>query len=252
MMKGMSRALPFLLALLILAAGPAGAADTGFAGVVEMADTISGMQADGGDREEFDRYAKTVDERLQKARADLGTAPPVVAQALREDIGFYQAELERIAASTGKELVLSTFTYRISRGRVALTAPPLVYRIDRNRGIAQCLLPDNTVNEVELISMPEVDATGGDDGPAMFGLRTRRYERTIGGKSYSLIMAPDLPNVCAMGAIAGATGELFSGIARLPGMPLLIETKDGGLVRRLVVTRITPRELPDQEFAPWK
>lgn len=248
----MSRALPFLLLLLALPLGRAAGADTGFAGVVEMADTISGLQSDGVDREEFDRYAKTVDERLQRARGDLGTAPPVVAQALREDIGFYQAELERIAASTGKELVLSTFTYRISRGRVALTAPPLVYRIDRNRGIAQCLLPDNTVTEVELVSMPEVDASGGENGPPMLGLRTKRYERTIAGKQYTLTMAPDLPNVCAMGAIAGATGELFAGIARLPGMPLLIETRDGGLVRRLVVTRITPRELPDQEFAPWK
>lgn len=248
----MPRAFPLLLLLMTLAAGRAGGADTGFAGVVEMADTISGLQSDGVDREEFDRYAKTVDERLQKTRGDLGSAPPVVAQTLREDIGFYQAELERIAASTGKELVLSTFTYRISRGRVALTAPPLVYRIDRNRGIGQCLLPDNTVTDVELITMPEIDASGGSDGPVMLGLRTRRYERTIAGKQYTLIMAPDLPNVCAMGAIAGATGELFAGIARLPGMPLLIETRDGGLVRRLVVTRITPRELPDQEFAPWK
>lgn len=245
----MLRALAALLLLVPLAVT---AEETSFSGVIEMTDTISGLESEAKDREEFDRYALAVDARLRQASSDLAAAPAAVSQILREDISFYQAELERIAGSTGRELILSTLTYRLSHGRMALSIPPLSWRIDRNRGIGQRLEPDGTVRDVELAPIPEIDASGGEPGPGLFGLATRRYVRQITGKSYTIVVAPDLPNACALGAISNETNDLIAGLARLPGMPLMIETRDGGLVRRLTVTRITPRVMPDAEFAFWR
>ena len=240
--------LTFGLACLLPAASA-----TEFTGVVEMTETISGLQSDGNDRAEFDRYAQLVDNRLKQARADLTTAPPVVAQTLREDLGFYQAELERIAVSTGRELALTTSNYKISRGRVVLITPLVRYRIDRNRGTAQSLLPDGTVADLTLAPLPTVDASGASDGPVMLGLATKRFERTIAGRTYLMCMALDLPNVCAMATISGATDDgLMAGVARLPGLPMLIEVHDGDIVRRLTVTRLEAKPVPDDEFAPWK
>jgi hypothetical protein len=241
-----------LVALLLLAPLAVTAEETAFSGVIEMADTISGLESEAKDRDEFDRYAAIIDTRLKQARSDLAAAPPAVSQILREDISFYQAELERIAGSTGRELVLSTPTYRLAHGRMSLSIPPMSWRIDRNRGIGQRLEPDGTVRDVELAPLPESDASGGETGPVLFGLATKRYVRQIAGKSYTIVVAPDLPNACALGAISNETNELITGLARLPGMPLIIETRDGGLVRRLAVTRITPRVIPDAEFAFWR
>jgi hypothetical protein len=66
-------------------------------------------------------------------------------------------------------------------------------------------------------------------------------------------MAPGLPNICALSLIRGVTdNELFSGIATLPGMPLLVETRDGSIVRRIVTTELVAKELADADFAPWR
>lgn len=231
----------------------AGASDSEFAGVVEMAETISGLRDERQDQEELGRYATQIEARVAQVRTDLATAPPVVAQTLKEDLAFYLAEQDRIAVVSGRELVLGTSTYKVSRGRVALTRNGIEYRIDRNRGTAQARLPDNHIEIMELAPLPEVDASGGEPGPVLLGMPTTRYVRTIGGKRYTICLAGGLPNVCALTLIRGATDDdLFAGIARLPGIPLLVETQDGDIVRRLQATRLTARELPDSDFIPWK
>lgn len=229
------------------------AAESDFAGTISVAETIAGDQATGKDQEELSRYAALVEARLKEATDQLPSAPPMVATTLREDIGFYRAELERVVVSRGGELILATTSYRISRGRVLLTAQGVMYRIDRNRNTAQALLPNKTVQDLELAPLPAIDATGGEPGPVLLGLLTQRYTRVFAGKTYRICMAPGLPNVCALALIRGVTdNELYSGVATLPGMPLLIETQDGNIVRRIVTTDLIAKELPDADFAPWR
>ena len=248
--------LAILLPVLLLAAlpsPPAWASDTEFAGIVDMAETVSGIKDEHQDQAELERYAKQVEGRVAQARADLASAPPMVAQTLKEDLGFYLAEQDRIAVSSGRELTLSTSTYKVSRGRVALTKGGIEYRIDRNRGTAQARMSDNRVADLELAPLPAVDASGGEPGPVLLNLQTTRYVRVIGGKSYTICLAGGLPNVCALTLMRGATdNDLLAGVARLPGIPLLIETKDGDVIRRIVATKLTAREVPDSEFTPWK
>ena len=229
------------------------ASDSEFAGVVELAETISGVRDERLDQDELGRYAEQIEARVAQARAALATAPPVVAQTLKEDLAFYLAEQDRIAVVSGRELVLGTSTYKVSRGRVALSRNGIEYRIDRNRGTAQARLPDNRIEIMELAPLPEVDSSGGEPGPMLLGLQTTRYVRTIGGKKYTICLAGGLPNVCALTLIRGATDDdLFAGVARLPGIPLMVETQDGDLVRRLQATKLSARELPDSDFIPWK
>ena len=230
-----------------------GAGESDFAGTISVAETIAGDQSSGKDQEELSRYAALVEARLKQATDQLPSAPPVVATTLREDIGFYRAELEKIVVSRGGELILATSSYRISRGRVLLTAQGVMYRIDRNRNTAQALLPDKSVQDLELAPIPAIDAAGGEPGPILLGLKTQRYTRVFAGKTYIICMAPGMPNVCALALIRGITdNELFSGVATLPGMPLLIETQDGSIVRRIVTTDLVSKELPDADFAPWR
>ncbi len=242
-----------ILILLLASSALATASDSEFAGVVELAETISGLRDERQDQEELGRYAKQIEQRVEQTRADLATAPPVVAQTLKEDLAFYQAEQDRVAVASGHELVLGTSTYKVSRGRVALNRNGIEYRIDRNRGTAQARLPDKRIEVMELAPLPEVDSSGGEPGPVLLGLPTTRFVRTIGGKRYTICLAGGLPNVCALTLIRGATdNDLFAGIARLPGIPLLVETQDGDIVRRLQATRLIARELPDSDFIPWK
>lgn len=237
-----------LLALPALHAG-----ESDFAGTITVAETIAGDQTTGKDQEELSRYAELVEARLKQATDQLDGAPPVVTTSLREDIGFYRAELEKIVVSRGGELILATSAYRISRGRVLLTAQGVSYRIDRNRNTAQALLPDKSVQDLELAPLPAIDASGSEPGPVLLGLATQRFTRVFGGKTYRICLAPDLPNVCALALMRGVTdNELFLGVATLPGMPLLIETQDGGIVRRIVTTALVARELPDADFAPFR
>ncbi len=251
---GVRNLLLFVLLLPVLAPmARMAASDSEFAGVAEMAQTISGLRDERQDQDELGRYAKQIEARVAQVRSDLATAPPVVAQTLKEDLAFYMAEQDRIAVMSGRELTLGTSTYKISRGRVALTRNGIEYRIDRNRGTAQARLPDNRIEIMELAPLPDVDASGGEPGPVLLGMATTRYVRTIGGKRYTICLAGGLPNVCALTLIRGATdNDLFAGIARLPGIPLLVETQDGDIVRRLQATRLTARELPDSDFVPWK
>ena len=243
--------IPLFLLLLTFAGLIAGESD--FAGTISVAETIAGDQASGTDQEELSRYAAVIEARLKQATEQLPSAPPMVATTLREDIGFYRAELEKIVVSRGGELILATSSYRISRGRVLLISQGVMYRIDRNRNTAQALLPDKTIQELELAPLPAIDASGAEPGPVLLGLRTQRFTRVFAGKTYRIYMAPDLPNVCALALIRGVTdNELFSGVATLPGMPLLIETQDGSIVRRIVTTELVAKELPDADFAPWR
>ena len=242
-----------LLLLMLLACTLSAASATEFSGIIEMAESISGLQADGKDQDEFIRYTAIIENRLKQVRSELVNAPPVVARTLREDLSFCTSELERIAAVTGRELVISTSSYRISRGRVVLATPLIRYRIDRNRGTGQSLTPDGQVADVPLAALPAVDNNGAQEGPLVLGMPTRRFERNLGGKNYIILAAPDLPNVCALTMVSGQTdSELMVALAKLPGLPMQLETRDGAIVRRMAVTRIAPRNLGDDEFAPWK
>jgi len=242
-----------LFLLLLLTCTLSAASATEFSGIIEMTESISGLQADGKDQDEFIRYTAIIENRLKQARSELVNAPPIVARTLREDLSFFTAELERIAAVTGRELVLSTSSYRISRGRVVLATPLIRYRIDRNRGTGQSLTPDGQVADVPLAGLPTVDNNGAQEGPLVLGVSTRRFERNLGGKSYVILVAPDLPNVCALTMVSGQTdNELMVTLAKLPGLPMQLETGDGTIVRRISVTRIVARNLADDEFAPWK
>jgi hypothetical protein len=207
----------------------------------------------GPDKAELDDYAKLVDERMARAKADLAAASPVVARTLRADIGVYQAELERIALARGGVVPIGTTTFVIDRQRVAVLSdlPRLV--VDRAAGTALVMGAD-APEPVPLAPLPPplVIEAGAPELP-LLGLTTRRIELKAEGKKFTVLVAPSLPNPYAMTlltAMAEDADSLLAVLATVPGMPMQIEHGTGEVTHRWVVTSIREKVVDQGAFAP--
>lgn len=241
-----------LVLLLLFALGQGMAADSAFQGIIDIDETLASLGDSSAEKAELDRMAVTVEERLRQARARLVTAPPVVARTISEDISVWQAELERIVLSRGGALTLGRTTYQISRGRILVRSPMAMVLIDRNRSTATALV-NSAVRQAILAPIPPVDDSGGVPGNDWEGRPTTLFLRKVGNKEYRIAVATDYPNPYALSLLLGAPdGDLSTCLASLPGLPVAVETRDGDLARRLVVTRCQAEEIPDATFRPWQ
>lgn len=246
---------PSLLLCLVagLAAGEAGA----WSGVLVVSEAISGEgRKAGGENEELERLAQIADERIRQGRTELAQAPAVVTRILKEDIGAFEAERDRSVVPLGRPFALAETTYSISRGRMLVQSGGDRWLIDRTRNTCLARIGGET-RDIPLAPAPKLAAPEGAVGALpMFQMPCIAFKRQLKERSYSVVLAPDLPNPYALGLLAVDTGsrnaDLLADLAKLPGLPMVVIREDEQTQYHLVVTRFVPGELPDALFAPWK
>jgi hypothetical protein len=225
------------------------AADEPWSGLIVIEETINGPAASGSDQRELERFAHVIEDRLKQARGQLEQAPPMIARVIREDIGFYEAELERVVAARGGAFRLGLANYIIKGDRMLLIADSGRMLIDRLAGEAVGQIEGHQTTK-KLQPIPEAPPI--DDqpsGPDMLGYPTRHLVRRVRGKSYAIDVAPGLPNPYAIGLIEGGQdNDLVSELAELPGLPMMVSELGGEAVRSLCVVRVDRHEVADLVF----
>ncbi len=250
--------LSFLIACLLLAlpAPPSAGAElpaqeAPWSGMIAVSETINGPNESGGDQLELEHFAHTIEERLRQARSELAAAPPIIARVVREDIGFYETELERVVAARGGALTIGRTSYLIKGDRMLLHADGARLLIDRTSGEASGLV-DGQPKTAKLQAMPAQESLDRyPAGPEMLGYETRRLKRTIKGRSYVIDVAPGLPNPYAIGLIEnGQDDDLVRQLSELPGLPMMVSETSGEATRSLCVTCVDRHEVADAVFKP--
>lgn len=253
---GTAKAMRAILILLlgICASGLASAATGDWSGTITVQQSMVGPTGVvGTDKAELDDYAKLIEERMARAKADLTTASTVVARTLRADIGVYQAEMERIVLARGGVVPIGTMTFVIDRQRMAVLSdlPRLV--VDRAANTALVMGAD-APEPVALAPMPPslVIEPSAPELP-LLGLTTRRIELKAEGKKFTVLVAPSLPNPYALCLLAATTEEpdsLLAVLATVPGMPMQVEHGSGEVTHRWVVTGIREKVVDASAFEP--
>ena len=182
-----------VVAILVLALLQAAAQE--WSGTITQVENVVGpADVAGGDRAELDAYAKLLEQRLLRTRADLRAAPQTMARVLRGDIGTYQAELERVALARGGVVAVAQTTFVMSGQKLVVIGegPRLV--VDRTLGRA-IALDGQRRDDVPLAPLPvpiALDRTAPE--VAVVGTTARRIEIKAEGRKYVVLLVPDLPN----------------------------------------------------------
>jgi phosphohistidine swiveling domain-containing protein len=245
------------LAAALLLSAPVLPAAEPWTGVVEVAETISGPEAGGGDQKELERYAHVIEERLRQARDELPKAPPTVARVIREDIGFYEAERDRAVVAHGGELTIGRTYYQIKRERMAMVTDGARLIIDRGAGTVDGTV-DGQAKSANLAPVPNPGALDSYTAGADYTLQdhlyhTRHVHFQVLTRTFDVDFAPGLPNPYAIGLVdAGDASDPAKVLATLPGMPIVIASKENGqdTVRSLRVVTIDQRDVSDDAFLP--
>lgn len=227
-------------AILVLALLQAAAQE--WSGTITQVENVVGpADVAGGDRAELDAYAKLLEQRLLRTRADLRAAPQTMARVLRGDIGTYQAELERVALARGGVVAVAQTTFVMSGQKLVVIGegPRLV--VDRTLGRA-IALDGQRRDDVPLAPLPvpiALDRMAPE--VAVVGTTARRIEIKAEGRKYVVLLVPDLPNPYALGLLpinADDKDSLALALAVLPGLPVVVEYSAAGITHRWEVTKI--------------
>jgi hypothetical protein len=244
-----------LAAALMLLAPLPGA--EGWTGVVEVAETISGPQTGGSEQKELERYAHIIEERLRQAHDELATAPPAIARVIREDIGFYEAERDRVVVAHGGELTIGRTYYQIKRERMVMITDGARLLIDRGAntitGTVDGLPKQATLARIPDQPAPQTFAVGPDYTLQELVYHTRHQEFQLLSRSFSVDFVPGLPNPWALSYAEGTdSSDPATELAKLPGLPVLISSKESGqdLTRSLRVVTIDRHDISEDAFAP--
>ncbi len=241
----------FALALcLALAAGADGAEPAPWSGVITVDETIKGPAVQGGDQHELEHLALVITDRLHQARSQVMVAPPFVARVLREDMGFYEAELERVAAEGGGAMLIGHVTYFIKGKRMLIDADGATLLIDRGSNAAIGTVDGQPVNTtLQPLTDPE-PLEGAKVGETVLGYPTKRAELHINGKSYDVDVAIGLPNPFRLGLMPSDAGDdLVAALASYDGLPMNVSEK-GAVSRCLTVTGVERQDINDAIFSP--
>jgi len=235
------------LILLLLAA--LGWAES-FSGTITAVESLRGPP-ETTDREELERLAATLDARIRQHRESLASAKPLSARILKEDLGFLQAEQERLVLRGGGELSLATTMFTLHQGRLLQVGDDARLQIDRNRNLALADIA-GSVRSLALAPLPQPTADAGKPGPLTLGRETVERHMVINGRKATVLAVAGLPNPWALGLLEGTgEGDLLGVLATVPGLPVVATWDDGGLTRELRVTAITPGPVDERLFIPW-
>ena len=241
----LNRALGLVLPLMLAASGWG----VEWSGVITVEETLVGPSSVGGsDRVELDDYSRILRDRLQKAQQDMHNAPLTVRRILLDDIGTYEAELERIVLASGKPIQVGTSVFTIKGGRMQVTGDGPRLLVDRAH--AQELLYVGGKREtVPLAALPPVRELDHDAQDVVLeGIPAKRFAMRADGKSCTVVLAQGLPNLYAIGLLSSSADDkdsLASNLATLPGLPLVVEYRSDEVTHRWQVISIAPGAVDD-------
>ncbi len=221
-----------------------------FSGTITAVEVLRGP-AETSDRDELDRLAATLDARIRQHREALVGAKPLAARILREDLGFLQAEQERLVLRGGGDLSVSTTMFTLHQGRLLQIGDDARLQIDRNRNLGLAEIA-GTVRALTLAPLPPPTTDAGTPGPEVLGHPTVERRMSINGRKATVLAIAGLPNPWTLGLLDGTgEGDLLGVLATVPGLPVAASWQDGGLTRELRVTSITPGPVDERLFIPW-
>ena len=223
-----------------------------WSGTITVDESLIGPAAVGGsDRVELEDYARQLRDRLQKAQQEVLTAPLTVRRILLEDIGTFQAELERIVIASGKAVQVGTSVFTIKGGRMRVTGDGPRLIVDRPRG-QERLYVGGRIEPVALAPLPPLRELDKDAPEVqLLGLTARRLTIRAEGKTLTVVLAPGLPNPYAIGLLGGTPDEkdsVAANLATLPGLPLLVEYRSDEVTHRWQVGIIAPGPVDETIF----
>ncbi len=231
----------------------AGLAAQEWSGVITVEESMVGPANVGGsDRAELDDYARSIKERLQKTQQEMRTVPPVIAQVMREDIGAYQAELERVVLESGEAVKVATSVFSIRGERMLVSGDGPRLLVDRAANQEASFLGGKRETETlaPLPTLVEIDKAAPE--VVVNGVTTRRLSLRAEGRTCTVLLAPGLPNPYALGLLPAAAGEkdtIAAALAALPGLPMLVEYKSEEVTHRWAVVKLEAKPIPDAAFS---
>jgi hypothetical protein len=248
----MRRRYPALQLALLLATVHGASCGAEWTGTITIEESLIGPAAVGGsDRVELEDYSRLLRDRLQKAQQEVHTAPLTVRRVLLEDIGTYQAELERIVIASGKAIQVGTSVFTIKGGRMRVTGDGPRLIVDRPRG-QELLYIGGRVEPVALAPLPPLREIEKDAQDVQLqGVVGKRITIRAEGKTLTVVLAPGLPNPYAIGLLGGAPDEkdsISANLATLPGLPLLVEYRSDEVTHRWQVGIIAPGPVDEAIF----
>ncbi len=241
--------LPLLLLAPAQAAEPPPAAP--WSGVISVDEIIRGPTAQGGDQRELDHDAQVITDRIKQAHSQILTAPPFIARVVREDMGFYQAELERVAAERGGPLPIGHTTYFIKGGRMLVVSDGDRILVDRSKNLAEGVV-DGLPFSAKLQAEPDVESLDGAIAvEPIAGYPTRRASIKIKGHSFTIDIALGLPNPYRLGLMErDQDDDLVRALAAYQGLPMLVAETSTEVSRSLSVISVDRRDINDRIFRP--
>jgi hypothetical protein len=198
--------------------------------------------AGGADREELDRLGKAGEQRLIQIRTALPGLPREVARLAREDVGWYEAEQERLAAARGGRVVVRRRIFIVAGDRMTVDADGLRTEIDFAGGRAELVVGERRT-PLPLALPPDArPVADGKPADQVLGRATRRFEMKADGRVYEALVDTSLPNPMRHLVPAEDPDELSVELARLPGLPMRIASEQEGIERRIEVVAIERSE----------
>jgi hypothetical protein len=240
------------LIALLLTAGVLPAQE--WSGTITVVESVVGPGASGADKAELDDYARLLKERIKKLRAEVLSVPAVVARTLREDIGFYEAELDKVLAAGGSAVDLGTTVYVIKGDRMLVQSDGARLVIDRthNEALIRAAGKDEMIHLAPLSAGREIDLTAPETRLPGLGVSARRLAMSAEGKTCQVLVAPGLPNPYAIGLLPSPADEkdtIAQNLAILPGLPVSVEYQSGDVFHRWTVTQLQAGPIDDGVFA---
>lgn len=222
---------------------------TGFLAAEEYLIAPEGV---GSEQAELKAYQQQLTGRLNRVREELRTQPPVVVRALRDDMAYLHAELERVVMATGGTVRLNRNEYLISGGKVRIRTGSMLLVADRATNLAQAMAGGRRETATLEAPPPVRPLPPGKPEANRFGFNCHRMVVEAEGRVCQVLVAPELPNPYALSCTAVRDDEKSSMVrvlAELPGMPMSLEYASGDMRYRWEVVAVETRVVKDEEFA---
>lgn len=239
------------LAMLALVVGAAPLWSADWSGFVALEEYLIAPEGVGSEQSELQAYQRRLTERLNQAREEQRTQPPVVVRAQREDVAYFKAELERVVMATGGTVRLNRNEYLIKGGKVRIRTGSLLLVADRATNQVKAMAGGRRESSPLAPAPPVRPLPPGNPEANRFGFNLHRMVVELEGHACQVLVAPDLPNPYALSYTAAHEDEkdaMARVLAELPGMPMSLEYASGDVRYRWDVVAVESRAVDDGEF----